>query len=256
MRGFVATLGVVVSLLAAASAEAKSPSLTAVSVTGGQTRAVWTLPTDVRTTFAEIAKDPEVNEFGYFRQRNIVSFDVLRSDQRSYTDDLKLLPGTYYIHIAGHDNGCSSCASIEFSRIMRYTVTAAGTGTGVDAGPTPTKGKSDKTKPRAKLRFARRQAVDRLALRASMNERGTLAASASVTVSGASAAKRYSFKSVTRTVTANKKVKFSLKLSIGALSAVKRALTHGQRLRARVRVTAVDASGNSRKKTVFIRLKP
>jgi hypothetical protein len=257
MRGFAATLGVlIVALLAVASAQAQGPSLTAVSVTGGQTRAVWTLPTNVRSQFAEVATNPEVNEFGYFRQRNLVSFDVLRRDQRSYTDDLKLLPGTYYIHIAGHDDGCSSCSPIEFSRIMRYTVSAAGTGTGTDAGPTPTKGKGDKTKPRPKLRFNRLQDVDRLSLRASMNERGTLAASATVTVTGGSAAKRYSFKGVTRTVTANKKVGLRLKLSAAALGSVKRALTHGQHLRARVRVTAVDASGNSRKKTVFIRLKP
>jgi hypothetical protein len=61
---------------------------------------------------------------------------------------------------------------------------------------------------------------------------------------------------VSRSVTANKKVSLRLKLSGSARRAVKRALSHGARLRARVRVTAVDASGNSRKKTVFIRLKP
>jgi hypothetical protein len=249
-------LGVLaVALLAAASAQAQPPSLVAVSVTGAQTRATWDLPTNVRAKFVEIAKSPDVNEFGYFRQRNLVSFDVLRGDQRSYTDDLKLLPGTYYIHIAGTDDGCPSCPIVEFSRIMRYTVTAAGTGTGTDAGPTPTKGKTDKTKPRPKLAFSRLQRVGRLSLSASMNERGTLAASASVTVAGSSAAKRYSFKGVTRSVTAGKKVSLRLKLSSGALGAVKRALSHGARLRARVRVTAVDASGNSRKKTVFVRLK-
>jgi hypothetical protein len=257
MRGLtVVLLAIGASLLGAAFAEASSPVLTAVTVTGGQTRAVWSLPTNVTAEFVELAKnDPEVSEFGYFRQRNVVSFDVLSANQRSYTDDLKLLPGTYYIHIAGHDGACTSCPSVEFSRIMKYTVSAAGTGTGTDAGPTPTKA-SDKRAPRQTVRFKRLQDVDRLSVRASMDERGTLAMSASVTVPGASAAKRFKFKSVTRSVKkADSTVTLRLRLPKQALRAVKRALGRGVRLRARVRLTAVDLSGNSRRKSISIRLK-
>ena len=256
MRGFAATLGVLcVALVAAAGAQAQPPSLIAVSVTGGQTRAVWSLPTNVRSNFVEIANGSDVNQFGYFLQRNIVSFDVLRESQRSFTDDLKLLPGTYYLHIAGHDNACATCPSVEFSHIMRYTVTSAGTATGVDAGPTPTKS-SDKKAPRPTVRYRRRQDIDRLSVRARMNERGTVATSATVTVPGAAAAKRFRFKNATRSVKAGENVSLRLRLAKPALRTVKRALRRGMRLRARVRISAVDISGNSRSKTVFIRLRP
>ena len=87
-----------------------------------------------------------------------------------------------------------------------------------------------------------------------MSEAGTLRAGATVSVAGAS--KVYKFKTVSRSVDANKLVKLRLKLAKNKLKAVKRALKRGKKLKAKVTVTATDKAGNKRAQKATIRLKP
>ncbi len=93
------------------------------------------------------------------------------------------------------------------------------------------------------------QDVDKLYVRASMNEAGALTATGSVNVPGA--AKVHRFKRVTRAVSPNAAVKLRLKLATKSLRAVKRGLRR-KRLRAKVTVTAQDSAGKrtTRKRTI------
>src|SRR5256885_574747 len=75
----------------------------------------------------------------------------------------------------------------------------------------------------ASLISASKQRVDKLFVRASMNEVGTLTAAGTVAVP-AGAAKLYRFKSVSKAVSANVPVKLPLKLSKKSLKVVKAAL--------------------------------
>ena len=65
-------------------------------------------------------------------------------------------------------------------------------------------------------------------------------------MSVAGASKVYKFKTVSRSVAANKLVKLRLKLAKKRLKAVKRALKRGKKLKAKVTVTATDKAGNKR----------
>ena len=123
---------------------------------------------------------------------------------------------------------------------------AAPGGGGGGGGTTP-----GDPRPVSSLSSASRQDVDRLFVRASMNEPGTLTATATVNVPGA--AKVLRFKQVRREVAANTAVKLRLKLAKKNLRAVKRAL-RTRRLKAKVAVTARDSAGQSSVRRQTIRL--
>ena len=86
-----------------------------------------------------------------------------------------------------------------------------------------------------------------------MNEAGTLTASGTVGVGGA--AKVYRLRRVSRTVAAGQSIKLHLKLSRRALRAVKRAIRHKRKARAKVTLTAADTTGHRtvRKQTIRLR---
>jgi hypothetical protein len=85
-----------------------------------------------------------------------------------------------------------------------------------------------------------------------MNEAGTLTASGTVGVGGG--AKVYKLKRTSRTVAAGQSVKLRLKLSKKALRAVKRAIRHKGKARAKVTLTAVDTTGHQTVRKQTIRL--
>jgi plastocyanin len=137
---------------------------------------------------------------------------------------------------------------------MSGTVVVNASGGGASPPPTQpgTGGLSpqDATKPVSLLSSPPTQDVDKLYVRASMNEAGALTATGIVDVPKR-AARVYRFKPVTRAVSPNVVAKLRLKLSKKSLKAVKRALTR-KRLRAKVTVTAKDGAGNrtTRKRTI------
>jgi plastocyanin len=111
-----------------------------------------------------------------------------------------------------------------------------GGGGGGTPGPAPT----PDTPPVSSLVSPSKQRVARLFVRASMNEAGTLAATAAVGVPGA--AKVYRFKRVSKAVAANQSVKLRLRLSKSKLKRVRRAL-RTRKLRASITLTATDTTG-------------
>jgi hypothetical protein len=263
-----------------ALAAACPPVLQSVTVAGNHPTSTWTLPaTSVTSQFVQTSRSSEVNEDGYFT--TLVNFNPLAPSQTTLTDNFNFEPGTYYLHVAGNDKRCRGgvCAPIEFSDVMSFDVAAApapaaaaasvtprtagtaalncgpATGGGLTPLPPTTGGPGpDKVKPFQTLSFAPIQDVDKLFVRARMSEVGKLRARATVSVAGAS--KVYKFKTVTRSVTANKLVKLRLKLVKKRLKAVKRALRRGKKLKAKVTVTATDKAGNNRAQKATIRLKP
>jgi hypothetical protein len=246
----------VIALAVATTAQATPPVLKSTSITDGFTSATWELPAKERAEFAEIATSTATNEYGYFVQKSFVAFKTLTDNQTSYTDDTKLLPGTYYVHIAGSEPGCQSCPRVEFSNIMEVVVNAAGSGVGRNIGPTPIgKPKQKDTRaPSARLAFKHLQNLDKILIKASMDEPGTLTAEGSVRLPGRG--RVYRFGSLSRAVRTNVKASFRLRLASKARGAVKRALAGRQRPRARITITAIDLAGNHRKRTIVIRLLP
>ena len=85
-----------------------------------------------------------------------------------------------------------------------------------------------------------------------MNEAGTLTATGTVSVPGAS--KAYALRRVSRAVTAGQIVKLRLKLRKQALKAVKRALLRGRKPRAKITLTAKDATGKETRRKQTVRL--
>lgn len=279
----------VAALVPVSPAAARPPTLESAGAAGGLVTASWSLPSGVGSEFFEIAKYPDVNAYGYFRQKLVrpgtpedgaesqVRFGILDTSQTSLTaSDPKppLAAGAYYVHIAGHDKVHSGCPQIEFSDIMQVTIDAGGNGTsaGVVAPGTGdcqlTRGAGgtvgggggaaipgDETAPTTQLRYSRRQDIDKLRVRARMSEPGTLTARALVDVGGL-LARIYNFKAVRRKVTGGVLTTLRPRLSRKNKRALKRALRRGKRLRARVTITATDRVGNRSTLHATIRLRP
>jgi hypothetical protein len=130
------------------------------------------------------------------------------------------------------------------------TSTVTGTGTTSASPPTVV---TDKAAPSARLAYAKGQRASKLAVVVRVNEAGTVTGRGSVAVPGG-ASKRYKFKSVSRSVKANGKVKLRFKLRAKALKAIKRALRR-KVLTAKITITARDRSGNKKASTARIKLR-
>ena len=124
-----------------------------------------------------------------------------------------------------------------------------GGGPGGGPGPAPTADAA----PVSSLTSPSKQAVDKLYVRASMNEAGSLIATGTVSVPRG-AAKVYRFKRASRTVAADQTIKLRLKLPKKALRAVRRALRHRRKLSAKVTLTARDLTGHETARKQTIRL--
>jgi plastocyanin len=153
-------------------------------------------------------------------------------------------PGTYhyYCKLHGAAGGIGMAGTV--------VVNPAPPGGGGGGGGTP--GPAD-TAPVSSLVAASKQHIDRLFVRASMNEPGTLTASGTVAVPGG-AAKLYRFKPASKQVSPNVPVKLALKLPKNASRAVKAALRHRRKLSAKVTLTARDATGHQTVRQQTIRL--
>jgi plastocyanin len=155
-------------------------------------------------------------------------------------------PGTYHYYCEVHQvDGMTGTVIVN-------PPSSGGGGGGGGGGGTPGPGPAD-TAPVSSLISASKQDVDKLSVRASMNEAGTLTATGTVNVGGA--AKAYNLKRASRTVAAGQSVKLRLKLSKKALRAVKRAIRHKRKARAKVTLTALDTTGHKTVRKQTIRLK-
>jgi hypothetical protein len=121
------------------------------------------------------------------------------------------------------------------------------------APPPPPAKVVDKSAPKVKLTYARRQGIDRLVLSVVLDEPGTVSARATVNVPGSSRVHR--FKRVTRSAKAGATVRLRLKLASRSRRAVVRALRKRKKLLVRATVTSRDSAGNSRTNRPRVRLK-
>src|SRR3954451_12186488 len=109
---FVAVAAAVALVLFTGRAQADPPVLQSIGLPLYQNHPTfhWALPTSdkgkVRSNFVETAKGSDVGVGGYFLQKNLVSYNPLDDPSTSFTDTYEYKPGTYFVHIAGHDPKC------------------------------------------------------------------------------------------------------------------------------------------------------
>jgi hypothetical protein len=126
-------------------------------------------------------------------------------------------------------------------------VPPGGGGTG---GP----GTTDTVAPTLSFVDARKtQDVDKLGLTLRLDEIADVTVTGTVGVPGAS--KVYRIKKVTKRVAAGKRTRIGLKLSKKARKAIKKALNRGQKLKAKLKVTAEDLAGQRTVRRPSIKLK-
>jgi hypothetical protein len=105
---------------------AAPPVLTSVSDAGRHPAATWALPPGVKSQEVEVAVSPATSTDGYFLFENVRAFDVLEDAQTNWVYNVRLDPGTYYVHVAGLDEPCfyvGLCPVQEFSQTMTLTIT-------------------------------------------------------------------------------------------------------------------------------------
>jgi hypothetical protein len=240
-----------------------APQLDSVNLPVGQNHPTfqWTLPMGdkgrvwsdhivVSTSSEQYA--PGTFLAGEFLDRYWASFNTLQKNDTSFADLKEYKPGTYFVHVAGHDPGCPpgqfSC-QIEFSNILSFNVVVPPPGGGGGGGG----GGADKFAPLQTLSFAAVQDIDKLRVTTRSTEAGTITATGTVGMPGASKALR--FKPAKRAVAANVKTTLKLKLSKKSLRSAKRALKKRKHLKAKIVLTAVDKAGNKRATKITIGLR-
>jgi hypothetical protein len=146
------------------------------------------------------------------------------------------------------DPGCTSGADIDETDSGPAPPGAPGGG-----GPGGT-GTTDTVAPTLNFVGARKtQDVDKLGLTLLINEIADVTVTGSVAVPGTS--KVHGIKKVTKRVAAGKPTRIGLKLSKKASKAIKKALKGGQKLKAKLRITAQDLAGRRTVKRQSIKLK-
>jgi hypothetical protein len=129
-------IGLLAAFALAPAALAAPPTLVAVGQTGGHATASWTLPNGGQVWTIEVSKTATVDSDGYFLVDDVVDNDVFVDSRTSWTSDVVLDPGSYYLHVSGSDRNCSTCQILEWSTIRTLTVPATTAGTPT-AGSTP-----------------------------------------------------------------------------------------------------------------------
>jgi hypothetical protein len=243
------------------------PDLISVGYSGGSLTASWTLEPWMGAFLLEVATNDQVYPVGdplegAFLDEYYVGAVALAGQQTELLSGFSLDPGTYYVHVAAFDpSTCSPIPScLKFSNVRSVTVTAPPP----PAPPGPTGGSSapaaksstpaDRSTAFSSLKAASKQDIDKLFVQATMGETGTLSASGTVNVPGAS--KVFKFKTASASASAGKSVRLKLKLSKKSLRAVKRALKRKKKLKARIRITARDGAGNTKVEKRTIALRP
>lgn len=243
-----------------------APQLDSVNLPIGQNHPTfnWTLPSATPPGQGKVWADhivvstsseqyaPGTYLAGEFLDRYWASFNTLGKNDTSFTDLKEYKPGTYFVHVAGHDPGCPagqfSC-QIEFSNILSFNVVLPPPGGGGGGGG----GGADKFAPLQTLSFAAVQDIDKLRVTTRSTEAGTITATGTVGMPGASKALR--FKPAKRAVAANVKTTLKLKLSKKSLRSAKRALKKRKHLKAKIVLTAIDKAGNKRATKITIGLR-
>ena len=137
-------------LAATGSSSAAPPQLLSVGQTDGHLTATWSLPPGVQAKWIEAALDPNVGDDGFFpdKYQNQKVLSALEDGQTSFVGDSQLFPGTYYVHVAGHDSGCA-CGLYEFTQILTVVIPSA-----APPPPPPPPPSADTKAPKVKARLS------------------------------------------------------------------------------------------------------
>ena len=114
-------------------ASAAAPSLTTVTQSGGKVSAKWTLPPAGQVWTIEVSKTSAVDSDGYFLTTDVVDTEIFVDTRTSWTSDVVLPAGTYYVHVSGADPGCATCPVPEWSTVKTVVVggaSSSGSGSG------------------------------------------------------------------------------------------------------------------------------
>ena len=218
----------------------------------GHLSAHWTLPGDMNNDFIEVATSPAVyadgEREGDFIEQNVVLSDLLAATAQTYSTSKQVAvrPGTYYVHVGAYvPSSCSIdgfCDVYEFSDPFQIII----------PNPPLATAPKDAVTAFASLRAPQRQSIRTLYVRAAMAEPGTLTASGTVNVPGA--ARVFLLRAVSATAKPGVAVKLRLVAPRKGLRAARRALRRHRQLRARITITARDASGNTKTERRIVRL--
>ncbi len=118
--------GLLLALAAAPDALAAPPTLLTAGQANGHATATWSLPAGVLARQVELSLVSSTTAGGGFRF--VEDSDVLADAQTSWTESTAIEPGTYYLHVSGHDTSCGLCATLEWSATLQLTI-SAGSGT-------------------------------------------------------------------------------------------------------------------------------
>jgi hypothetical protein len=242
-------LSLSLSMALAARSAAAPPVLTSVGASDSEVTARWTLPSGVGAQFVQIATNPSVTEYGYFLERNLVSFSALGRYDRTFRDTLQLQPGTYYVHVAGSDKTCyPDCPRIEFSESWRVRIDATGAAQGTNLA-------QEGVPPSQFVYCRRKQPLRSVWVKGRMDINGSLTATGKLTARSAVGRSR-SFKvgPVTKTAAADKTVRIALKLSKAAERAARRSLAAGRTPKLGITITARDGAGRTAHRAISVRL--
>jgi hypothetical protein len=145
-------------LALAPTASAAPPSLVSVTQSGGKIAASWTLPAGGQAWTIEVSKTSGVDSDGYFDSDDVVDTQIFVDGTTSWTSDVVLPAGTYYVHLSGADVRCTTCPVPEWSTVRSVTVgggassggsggsggsTGSSSGSGTSAGSGTSSGSSD-----------------------------------------------------------------------------------------------------------------
>jgi hypothetical protein len=245
------------------SATDPEPTNLTVSQHSRYVTAGWTLPQrplGVLTGFLEFASDPTTDDYGFFTDPNTVAYLYDTHDTTFDSTPDQFPPGTYYVHVSASDpRTCDPSANYcydVFSTPPVKLVIPPDPAPPSSPAPTPITPpppvSADTVTAFASLKVPSRQRVGKLYVEAGLAEAGTIVAGGTVNVPNLS--KLYRFKTASARVAAGATARLQLKLPAKALKAVKKALKHGKRLKAKITITASDEAGNRKTERRTIRL--
>lgn len=112
--------GLVLALVAAPDALAAPPTLLTAGQANGHATATWSLPPGVVARQVELSLVSSTTAGGGFRF--VEDSAVLADAQTSWTEATAIEPGSYYLHVSGHDTSCGLCPSLEWSAMLQLTI--------------------------------------------------------------------------------------------------------------------------------------
>jgi hypothetical protein len=233
-------LGALAAIPAAAPA-VTAPVLTSLTQTSSRhIKVAWS--GQFQSPVVEVATSTGVDKTGYFTDPNAV-YQPLDDFETSWESDA-FEKGTYYVHVGGIDPSCLPC-SFQFSSVRSIKIGSGG------------EGKPNEKKPSlfSFLRVPSSQRVGSLYVIAGILAPGKISAGGTVSVPGNATVYRLKTASAQTPSKVGAHVKLRLKLAAKALSAVKRAIGKGKKVRAKIKITGRPVAGGDQSTSRTVKLK-